>query len=102
MTPYTYLWNGAIVVTNSLFRDAQNNSDAVFLIKIWGALSTCTLAKVILVNAAQAKNIYWIVNGAIAINIYSEFSGTIIANNGAVNGNTGASLKDEYAVQMML
>lgn len=89
LTPHTYLLNGGTVLTNSLFLDAQNNSDAVFVIKIYGALSTSTYAKVILLNGAQAKNIFWIVNGAIAISDYSEFKGTIIANNGAINISTG-------------
>jgi len=88
LTPHTYLLNGATVLTNNLFLDAQNNSDAVFVIKIYGALSTSTYAKVMLVNGAQAKNVYWIVNGAIAISDYSEFKGTIIANNGAINIST--------------
>jgi hypothetical protein len=90
LTPHTYLMNGGTVLTNTVFLDAQNNTDAVFVIKIFGALSTSTYAKVILLNGAQAKNVYWIVNGAINISDYSEFSGTIIANNGAVNLSTGA------------
>lgn len=90
LTPHTYLMNGGTVLTNSVYLDAQNNTDAVFVIKIYGAFSTSTYAKVVLLNGAQAKNIYWIVNGAININDYSEFCGTIIANNGAVNLSTGA------------
>jgi hypothetical protein len=92
LTPHTYLLNGETVLTNSVFLDAQNNTDAVFVIKIYGALSTSTYAKVILLNGAQAKNVYWIVNGAININNYSEFKGTIVANNGAVNIGTGATI----------
>lgn len=89
LTPNTYLMNGATVLTNTVFLDAQNNSDAVFVIKIFGALSTSTYSKVVLVNGAQAKNVYWIINGAINISDYSEFSGTIVGNNGAVNLSTG-------------
>ncbi|WP_432671261.1 ice-binding family protein [Flavobacterium sp. SM2513] len=89
LTPHTYLMNGGTVLTNSVFLDAQNNSDAVFVIKIYGALSTSTYAKVMLLNGAQAKNVYWIVNGAINISDYSEFKGTVVANNGAVNLSTG-------------
>ena len=93
LTPHTYLLNGGSVLTNSLYLDAQNNSDAVFVIKIFGALSTSTYAKVLLLNGAQAKNIYWIINGAIQISDYSEFKGTIIANNGAVNLSTGTTVQ---------
>lgn len=92
LTPHTYLMNGATVLTNNLYLDGQNNSDAVFVIKSYGALSTSTYAKVILLNGAQAKNVYWIVNGAININDYSEFVGTIVGNNGAVNLSTGVQV----------
>lgn len=90
LTPHTYLMNGSTVLTNNLFLDAQNNSDAVFVIKIYGAFSTTTNAKVMLVNGALAKNVYWIVNGAIAMGDASEMKGTFVANNGAVNISTGA------------
>ena len=93
LTPHTYLLSGATVFTNSLYLDAQNNANAVFIIKIYGALSTSTYAKVILLNGAQAKNVYWIVNGAVDINDYSEFSGTIVCNNGAANVSTGAIIE---------
>lgn len=89
LTPHTYLLNGSTVLTDSIFLDAQNNSDAVFVIKIYGAFSTSTYSKVVLLNGAQAKNVYWIVNGAINISDFSEFSGTIVANNGAINLSTG-------------
>jgi len=89
LTPHTYLMNGGTVLTNSVFLDAQSNTDAIFVIKIFGALSTSTYSKVMLINGAQAKNVYWIVNGAINISDYSEFKGTIVANNGAVNLSTG-------------
>lgn len=90
LTPHTYLLNGSTVLTNNLFLDAQNNSDAVFVIKIYGAFSTTTNAKVMLLNGALAKNVYWIVNGAIAIGNSSEMKGTFVANNGAVNISTGS------------
>ena len=93
LTPHTYILSGATVFTNSLYLDAQNNANAVFVIKICGALSSSTYAKVILLNGAQAKNVYWIVNGAVDINDYSEFSGTIVCNNGAANVSTGAIIE---------
>lgn len=90
LTPHTYLLNAATVLTGSLYLDAQNNADGVFVIKIYGALSTTTFAKVILLNGAQAKNVYWIVNGAVSINDYSEFSGTVVCNNAEVTIKTGS------------
>lgn len=93
LTPHTYLLDAATVFTDSLYLNAQNNSNAVFVIKINGALSTSTYAKVNLINGAQARNVYWKIEGAVNINNYSVFKGTIICNNGALGAiNTGVQL----------
>ena len=93
LTPHTYLLNAATVLTNTVYLDAKNNANAVFVIQINGALSTSTYAKVLLVNGAQAKNVYWKIDGAVLISDYSQFKGTIICNNGAVDLLTGVSLE---------
>jgi hypothetical protein len=93
LTPHTYLMNSATVFTDTLYLDALGNANAVFLIKINGALSTSTYSKVILINGAQSKNVFWKIEGAVDINDYSIFRGTIICNNGAINLNTGVTLR---------
>ncbi|MEO6671661.1 MAG: ice-binding family protein [Ferruginibacter sp.] len=92
LTPHTYLLNAATSFTDSLYLNAAGNPDAVFVMKIYGALSTSTFSKVILINGAQAKNVYWLVNGAVGINDYSIFNGTIVCNNGAVSLTTGVTV----------
>lgn len=92
LTPHTYLLNAATVFTNTLYLNAEGNANAVFVIQINGALSTSTYAKVILTNGAQAKNVYWKVDGAVQISDYSEFKGTIVANNGALDLTTGVAV----------
>nr|AHG59377.1 Ice-binding protein [uncultured bacterium] len=93
LTPHTYLMGGAATFTDSLYLNAQGNPDAVFVIQINGALSTSTYSKVLLINGAQSKNVYWKVEGAVSINDYSVFCGTIICNNGALGAiNTGVTL----------
>lgn len=92
LTPHTYLMNAATSFTGSVILNAQGNADAVFVIKINGALNTSTFSKVVLINGAQAKNVYWKVEGAVNINEYSVFNGIIIANNGAINITTGDSI----------
>lgn len=93
LTPHTYLLNAATVFAGNLYLNAQDNANAVFVIKINGALSTSTYSKVILINGAQAKNVFWKVEGAVAINDYSEFKGTLVANAGAVNLATGTDVQ---------
>ena len=93
LTPHTYLLNAATVFTDTLYLDAQGNANAVFVIKMNGALSTSTYSKVILINGAQSKNVYWKIEGAVGINNYSIFRGTIVCHNGALGAlNTGVTL----------
>jgi hypothetical protein len=92
LTPHTYFMNGAATLTDTLYLNAQGNVNAVFVIQIKGALLTSTHAKVLLINGTQAKNVFWKVEGAVAINDYSMLAGTIIANNGAVNLSTGVNI----------
>ena len=93
LTPHTYLLNAATVFTDTLYLNAQGYEDAVFVIQMNGALSTSTYSKVLLINGAQAKNVFWKIEGAVSINNYSVFCGTIICNNGALGAlNTGVTL----------
>ncbi|MDP2387801.1 MAG: ice-binding family protein [Bacteroidota bacterium] len=93
LTPHTYLMNAAATFTDTLYLNAQGNTDAVFVIQINGALTTSTYSKVSLINGTQSKNVYWKVEGAVSINNYSIFCGTIITNNGALGAlNTGVVL----------
>ena len=71
LTPHTYIMKAAAVFTDSLYLNAQGNPNAVFIIKINGALTTSTYSKVLLINGAQAKNVYWKIEGAVSINNYS-------------------------------
>ena len=89
LTPHTYILKGSTVLTDSLYLNAQGNADAVFVIQVTGAFATGTHAKVLLINGAQAKNVYWKEDGAVNINDYSILCGTIICNNGAVQINNG-------------
>lgn len=93
LTPHTYLMGAAATLTDTLYLNAQGNPDGVFVIQINGALSTSTFARVKLINGAQAKNVYWKVEGAVSINDNSTFRGTIICNNGALSAiHTGVTL----------
>ncbi len=93
LTPHTYLLNSATTLTGSLYLNAQGNANAVFVIKMNGALTTSTYSNIVLINGAQAKNVFWMIEGAVSINNYSVFRGTIVCNNGALGAlNTGVEL----------
>jgi hypothetical protein len=91
LTPHTYIMNAATVLTDTLFLNGEGNVNPIFVIQINGALSTSTYSKVILQNGTQAKNVFWVVDGAVDINDYSVFKGTVVCNNGAVSLNTGVT-----------
>ncbi len=92
LTPHTYLMNAATTFTDTIILDALGKGNAVFLIKINGALTTTTFAKVKLINGAKAVNVFWLVKGAVNINNFSEIAGTIICHNGAIDLKTGTKL----------
>ncbi len=92
LTPHVYLLNAATTFTDTIFLDAQGNANAVFVFQIQGAMSTSTYSNVVLRGGAQSKNVFWKVEGAVDINNYSIFRGTLVANNGAINLFLGDTL----------
>ncbi|HWY11015.1 MAG TPA: ice-binding family protein [Bacteroidia bacterium] len=92
LTPHTYRMNSACTFVDTLYLNGRGNPNAVFVIQVNGALLTSTYSKVLLTNGTQAKNVYWKIEGAVDINDYSVFEGTIIANNGAISLYTGVTL----------
>ncbi|MFP5041740.1 ice-binding family protein [Parasediminibacterium sp. JCM 36343] len=92
LTPHTYLLNSATAFTGKVFLNAQGNANAIFVIKINGALSTSTFSKVVLVNGAQAKNVFWKIEGAVKIDNFSVFNGTLVCNNAAIALSIGDTL----------
>ena len=91
LTPHTYLMLSAVTFTDTLYLDAQGNPNAVFIFKINGAFATSTFSNVVLINGAQAKNVYWKIDGAVDINNFSVFNGSFVSA-GAINLFTGVVL----------
>lgn len=89
LTPHVYLLNAATQFDDSLYLDAEGDSNAVFVIKVNGAFTTNSGSKVILKNGAKAEKVYWKIDGALSIASNSFFKGTAVVNNGAINVATG-------------
>lgn len=92
LTPHTYVLNGATTFTDTLYLNAMGNANAVFILKVYGALASNSYSKVILINGAQAENVYWLINGAVDLGDYSAFKGTIVSQ-GAINLFTGTTVE---------
>ena len=87
--------SGAFLITGSdLTLDAQGNADAVWIFQMASSLTVGTPlapSSVILLNGAQASNVYWQVGSAATINGAGGGSmvGTIIANAGMTFSTAG-------------
>ena len=89
LLPEIYCVGTAIDFAGNLIFDANNNPNALFIIKIDGALSVAANAKVLLVNGAKYENIFWQVNGAVDLGETSQFKGNLVVN-GAITLLEGA------------
>src|ERR1035437_1402390 len=91
LTPNVYCIGAASTLTGDLILDGQGDPNALFIIKINGALSTSTFSNVILIDSASLCNVYWQINGAFTLGDSSVFRGTIVAN-GAISLLEGSTL----------
>ncbi|HMI02270.1 MAG TPA: ice-binding family protein [Pedobacter sp.] len=91
--PGIYNLAAAASVAAVLTLDAQGDASALFVFKIGGAFTTGAGTTVNLINGASACNVYWKVEGAIALGASTSMAGTLIANNGAASIAAGGTLK---------
>ena len=73
--------------------DAQGDSNALFIIKTGGALTTAANASVQLINGALACNLFWIAEGAISMATMTIMRGTLIAHNAAIDMGAGGTIE---------
>lgn len=77
---------GAGSIAGTLTLDAQGDPSALFVFRFpSGAFTTAASAEVILINGAQASNIFWTSAGAIAMATGTKMKGTLIGGPGAVS-----------------
>ncbi|MDA3884669.1 MAG: ice-binding family protein [Candidatus Delongbacteria bacterium] len=93
LVPGLYKFTGTAEITaGNLTFDAQNDSNAVFIMMVATGLNTASGTEVILINKARAENIFWQVGTSAALGTYSIFKGTIMADQSVTMG-TGASIE---------
>ena len=78
ITPGVYSIGGAVSLNGVVTLDALGNEDAIFIIKVTGALDAAASAKVVLVNGAKAQNVYWLATGAIGFATFADLKGTFV------------------------
>ena len=93
--PGVYEIGGAGSIAGDLFLDAQSDPNALFIFKFGGAFTSGASSSVILINGAQAGNVYWIANGAASIAAGTRMVGSLIAN-GALSMADGCTLHGRF------
>jgi len=91
LTPNSYCVSAATTLAGSLILDGQNNPNALFFLRVSGALTTAEGSTVTLINGASLNNVYWQVTGRVDLGKNSTFRGTLIVD-GAINMVQGAML----------
>lgn len=91
LTPNVYCLGAASTLNGDLILDGQGNSNALFIFKIDGALSTSTFSNIVLINGATLCNVFWQINGQFTLGDSSVFRGTLLVN-GAISLLEASSL----------
>jgi hypothetical protein len=89
---YTSAGGAFAITTGDLTLDAQGDADAVWVFQMPAALTvglTATPRTVLLINGAQARNVFWQVGSAARIEDGSTMVGTLIAPAGVTISTAG-------------
>jgi ice-binding like protein/Big-like domain-containing protein len=89
---------GTFGITGTLTLDAQGNPDAVFIFQAASTLITASNSSVVLINGAQAKNVFWQVGSSATLGTFSIFKGNILAQ-ASITVTTGATIEGRALTQ---
>lgn len=67
LTPHTYCLGSNTKISDTLYFDAQGNPDAVFIMQVGGNFDANSYSNVVLLDSAQARNIFWVISGNVGI-----------------------------------
>ena len=91
LTPGVYHFASGAQLTGILQLDGQNNPNARFDFQIGSTLVTASSASVLLINGAQAGNVYWQVGSSATLGTETLFFGSILADQ-SITLNTRANI----------
>jgi hypothetical protein len=89
LTPGVYNSASTLGITGTVTLDGQGNLNAVFIFQIGSGLTTASTSSVVLINGAQACNVFWQVGSSATLGTGSIFQGTILALT-SIAATTGA------------
>ncbi|WP_299737970.1 ice-binding family protein, partial [Pseudonocardia sp. 73-21] len=91
LTAGTY-GNVTLGLTGTLTLDGQGQSDSVFLFQAGSTLITASNSSVVLINGANACNVFWQVGSSATLGTGTAFIGTILALT-SISVQTGATVQ---------
>ncbi|MCP9490914.1 MAG: ice-binding family protein, partial [Solirubrobacteraceae bacterium MAG38_C4-C5] len=83
--------SGTFGITGALTLDAQGDPDAVFIFQTASTLTTASASRVVLINGAQACNVFWQIGSSATLGTNSSFAGNILALT-SITATTGATV----------
>lgn len=92
LAPGTYKSPSSLAITNTVTLDGQGDPNAVFIFQAASTLITATNSHVVLINSAQACNVFWQVGSSATLGVDSTFAGTIMALT-SITANTNAGVQ---------
>jgi len=97
LTPGVYFFSSSAFLTGTLTLDAMGDPGARFVFQTGSTLITATNASVVMINGANACDVYWQVGGAATLGTNTSFQGNILAMT-SITLNTGASIVEGRAL----
>ena len=91
LLPGVYFFSSSAQLTGTLTLNGNGDSNARFVFQIGSTLTTASSSSILLLNGAQADNIFWQVGSSATLGTGTAFDGSILADQ-SITLNTGASL----------
>lgn len=80
LSPGLYDTASSLTLNGTVTLNALGHSDATFIIRTAGSLTTAAGSRVVLTGGARASNVIWLVGTTATLGSNSVFQGTILAN----------------------
>ena len=90
--PGVYTSSSTLGITGTVTLNALGNPNAQFIFQIGSALTTATSSTVLLINGAQASNVFWQMGSSATLGTTSSFAGNLLALS-SISLGTGAVLQ---------
>ena len=91
LVPGVYCFSSSAQLTGTLTLDAQGNPNAVWVFQTGSTITTASGSSVVLINGAQACNIFWQIGSSATLGTTTTFLGNILALT-SITLNTNANL----------